>query len=78
MARHCFVFAFYMCRIKLKAVHKFASTAAAVEDISAMQEGKMSKSLKKFLTDEVVNKGKGKDKLAVVDKALGESWTCRC
>lgn len=67
-----FAFLLSMYRIKLKAVHKFASTAAAVEDISAMQEGKMSKSLKKFLTDEVVTKGKGKEKLAVVDKTLGE------
>ncbi|KAF8318228.1 NOP5NT-domain-containing protein [Clavulina sp. PMI_390] len=59
--------------MKLKAVHRFESTAAAVEDITAMQEGKMSKGLKKFLTDEVVNKGKGKEKLAVVDKTLASS-----
>jgi len=39
-----------------------------------MQEGKVSKGLKQFLTDEIVNKGKGKEKLAVVDKTLG-SWT---
>jgi len=44
-----------------------------VEDITAMQEGKVSKGLKQFLTDEIVNKGKGKEKLAVVDKTLG-SW----
>lgn len=57
--------------MKLKAVHRFTSTATAVEDITALQEGKMSKGLKQFLTDEIVNKGKGKEKLAVVDKALG-------
>lgn len=59
--------------IKLKAIHRFESTAAAVEDISAMQEGKLSKGLKDFLTDEVVKKGKGKEKLAVVDKTLGRT-----
>lgn len=58
-------------RLKLKAIHRFTSTAAAVEDITAMQDGKVSKGLKQFLTDEIVNKGKGKDKLAVVDKTLG-------
>jgi nucleolar protein 58 len=42
-----------------------------VEDITAMQEGKISKGLKHFLTEEIVNKGKGKEKLAVVDKTLG-------
>jgi nucleolar protein 58 len=57
--------------LKLKAIHRFSSTASAVENITAIQEGKMSKGLKHFLTDEIVNKGKGKDKLAVVDKTLG-------
>lgn len=57
--------------LKLKALHRFTSTAAAVEDITAMQEGKMSKGLKAFLTEQVVEKGKGKAKLAVVDKTLG-------
>ena len=60
-------------RLKLKAIHRFSSTATAVEDITAMQEGKVSKGLKQFLTEEIVNKGKGKEKLAVVDKTLG-SW----
>lgn len=31
----------------------------------------MSKGLKAFLTEQVVEKGKGKAKLAVVDKTLG-------
>lgn len=42
-----------------------------MEDITALQEGKLSKGLKQFLTDEIVNKGKGKEKLAVVEKGLG-------
>lgn len=52
-------------------MHRFTSTATAVEDITALQEGKLGKGLKKFLTDEVVNKGKGKESLLVVDSNLG-------
>lgn len=58
-------------RLKLRALHRFTSTATAVEDITALQEGKISKSLKKFLTAEVVDKGKGKETLAVIDSKLG-------
>jgi nucleolar protein 58 len=42
-----------------------------VEDITALQNGKIGKGLKKFLTDEVVGKGKGKESLVVVDPHLG-------
>ncbi|QRV87594.1 small nuclear ribonucleoprotein [Ceratobasidium sp. AG-Ba] len=57
--------------LKLKAIHRFTSTAMAVEDISAMQEGKISKGLKQFLQDQVVEKGKGKESLAVIEPKLG-------
>lgn len=57
--------------LKLKAIHRFTSTAMAVEDISAMQEGKVSKGLKQFLQDQVVDKGKGKESLAVIEPKLG-------
>lgn len=57
--------------LKLKALHRFTSTATAVEDITALQGGKLGKGLKQFLTDEVVNKGKGKESLLVVDPNLG-------
>ncbi|KAG8895926.1 Nucleolar protein 58 [Tulasnella sp. 403] len=60
-------------RLKLKALHRFNSTASAVEEMSAMSEGKLGKGLKQFLTDEVVGKGKGKETLAVVDPKLGAS-----
>lgn len=43
----------------------------AVEEITALQEQKLSKSLKKFLSEEIVDKGKTKEKLAVFDAALG-------
>ena len=39
--------------------------------MTALQEGKLGPGLKKFLTDEVLGKGKGKDSLLVVDKHLG-------
>jgi nucleolar protein 58 len=58
-------------RLKLKGLHRFTSTATAVEDISALQEGKLPKGLKKFLAAEIVDKGKGKETLSVVDKSLG-------
>jgi nucleolar protein 58 len=62
------------CRLRLKALHRFTSTATAVEDITALQNGKIGKGLKKFLTSEVLDKGKGKDaqQLVVVDPHLGQ------
>jgi RNA processing factor Prp31 len=61
-------------RLKLRALHRFSSTAAAVEDLTAVQEGKVPKALKHFLTQEVIEKGKGKEVLAVADTKLGEYW----
>lgn len=60
-------------RLKLKALHRFTSTATAVEDVTAIQNGKLGKGLKQFLTDEVLGKGKGKESLLVVDPHLCES-----
>ena len=62
---------FRLCRLKLKALHRFTSTATAVEDITAIQNGKLGKGLKQFLTDEVLGKGKGKESLVVIDPHLG-------
>ncbi|CAG7848430.1 Nucleolar protein 58 [Serendipita indica DSM 11827] len=59
--------------LKLRALHRFSSTAAAVEDLTAVQEGKIPKGLKQFLTREVVEKGKGKEVLAVADTKLGKA-----
>ena len=56
--------------LKLSAIHRFTNTAEAVEDISAVNEGKMSKSLKKFLTEEIVE-GKEKENLIVAESKLG-------
>jgi nucleolar protein 58 len=65
-------------RLKLRALHRFQSTAAAVEDLTAVQEGKIPKTLKQFLTNEVIEKGKGKEVLAVADTKLGEQGVlCR-
>ncbi|KAF7978291.1 hypothetical protein HWV62_877 [Athelia sp. TMB] len=60
--------------LKLKALHRFTSTATAVEDITALQNGKVGKGLKKFLTDEVLAKGnKDQQQLVVVDPHLSRS-----
>ncbi|PPR03322.1 hypothetical protein CVT24_012598 [Panaeolus cyanescens] len=59
--------------LKLKALHRFTSTATAVEDITAVQNGKLGKGLKQFLSDEVLGKGKGKDSLLVVDAHLARA-----
>ncbi|KAF8803955.1 Nop domain-containing protein [Phlegmacium glaucopus] len=61
--------------LKLKALHRFTSTATAVEDITAIQSGKLGKGLKQFLTDEVLDKGKGKESLVVIDPHLGRAIT---
>lgn len=65
------IYDLYSISLKLQALHRFTSTATAVEDITALQGGKLGKGLKQFLTDEVVNKGKGKESLVVVDQNLG-------
>jgi nucleolar protein 58 len=59
--------------VKLHAIHRFTSAAEAVKDASEIGEGKVSKSLKKFLQAEVSGKSKGKEEqLVVVDPKLGE------
>ena len=66
---HLFTCAVYS--LKLKSLHRFTSTATAVEEITAMQEGKLGKGLKEFLNKVVVEKGKNKEELVVVDPKLG-------
>ena len=60
-------------RLKLKSLHRFTSTAVAVEEVTAMQEGKLGKGLKEFLNKSIVEKGKNKEALVVVDPKLGAS-----
>jgi hypothetical protein len=60
--------------LKLQSVHRFSDTAAAVEEISAVGEGKISKNLKKFLVEQVqggkaAKKGK-EEQLVVSDPKL--------
>ena len=42
-----------------------------MEEITAMQDGTVGKGLKQFLSKEILEKGKGKESLAVVDPKLG-------
>ncbi|KAK0242191.1 Nop domain-containing protein [Armillaria nabsnona] len=56
--------------LKLKAIHRFTTTATAVEDMTALQDGKVGPGLKKFLSDEVAGKGKGKESLLVAETHL--------
>ncbi|KAF9779563.1 Nop domain-containing protein [Thelephora terrestris] len=59
--------------LKLRALHRFTTTATAVEEITAIQEGKIGKGLKKFLSEEILEKGKGKQSLLVADNKLAHS-----
>ncbi|KAH9955574.1 Nop domain-containing protein [Russula dissimulans] len=56
--------------LKLKSLHRFNSTATAVEEITSIQEGKLGKGLKEFLNKVIVEKGKNKEELVVVDPKL--------
>lgn len=46
--------------------------------MTALQEGKVGPGLKQFLTDEIIEKGKGKDELVVVDNKLGMYSNLTC
>ncbi|KAJ3056286.1 Nucleolar protein 58 [Rhizophlyctis rosea] len=58
--------------VKLKAFSKFENTTDALSAVTAIVEGKVSKNLKKFLSDELSEKDL-KDKLAVGDAKLGSA-----
>lgn len=64
--------------LQLSAIHRFQSTVEAVEGATAINEGKLSKDLKKFLQSEILEKGgsagaKGAapEKLLVSEPKLG-------
>ena len=65
-----FRFLIWSQRIKLKAFSKFENTTDALAAVTALVEGKMSKSLKSFLKDELSEKDL-KSTLAVGDAKLG-------
>ena len=62
--------------VKLKAFSKFENTTDALSAVTAIVEGKVSKNLKKFLSDEL-NEKDLKDKLAVGDAKLGSLSVAR-
>ena len=59
-----------MHRLKLKSLHRFTSTATALEEISAIQEGKLGKGLKQFLSEQIVDKGKGKERKRTLEEII--------
>ncbi|WFD33635.1 Nucleolar protein 58 [Malassezia cuniculi] len=67
--------------LQLSAIHRFQSTVEAVEGATAVNEGKLSKGLKKFLTDEIVGKGgaagakRASEKLVVSEPKLASAIT---
>ena len=60
--------------VKLKAFKKFKDTAEATECVEKMLEGEMSKTLRKFLEKNIVQKSI-EDELMVADKKLGKAIT---
>lgn len=63
---------FLNTRIKLKAFGKFENTTDALSAVTGIVEGKVSKNLKKFLSDEIIGKDL-KDTLAISDTKLASS-----
>ncbi|KAK9680078.1 Nucleolar protein 58, partial [Basidiobolus ranarum] len=59
--------------IKLKAFQKFENTIEALSAATAIVEGKLDKTLKKFLSDEISEKEMKKESLIVADSKLGGS-----
>jgi nucleolar protein 58 len=60
--------------VKLKAFKKFKDTKDAMKAIEKLMEGKMSKSLEKFLEKNMVQKGI-EEELMIADKKLAKSIT---
>ena len=59
--------------VKLKAFSKFENTTDALAAVTALVEGKMSKSLKSFLKSEILgNEKELKSSLVVADAKLGK------
>ena len=58
--------------VKLKAFAKFKDTKDAMKSIERLMKGKVSKSLKKFLTKNIVQK-EIEDQLLVADSKLGKT-----
>jgi nucleolar protein 58 len=48
--------------LKVQAIQRFTSTATAVEDLTAIQEGRLTDALSKFLVEAVGGAGEGDKK----------------
>lgn len=71
--------------LKVQAIQKFTSTASAVEDLAAVQEGKLTDAFSKFLVDATGGAGdtdgekkkkkkKLEETLIVAEPKLGTFW----
>ncbi|KAJ9106223.1 Nucleolar protein 58 [Naganishia friedmannii] len=58
--------------LQLQAIHRFQSTASAVEDITAIQDGRLSASLQEFLTSSIAGAGADGKKSKKSKSALEE------
>nr|XP_019049697.1 nucleolar protein 58 [Kwoniella bestiolae CBS 10118]OCF28627.1 nucleolar protein 58 [Kwoniella bestiolae CBS 10118] len=56
--------------LKVQAIQRFTSTASAVEDLAAIQDGRLTDSLSKFLVDKKKKKKKLEEMLVVSDPKL--------
>ncbi|OLY79507.1 Nucleolar protein 58 [Smittium mucronatum] len=61
--------------VKLRNFHKFENTVEALSAATAVVEGKISKSLKSFLTEKSVEKTLKNEKLVVIEPKLGSAIT---
>lgn len=64
----------YFHSLSLQAIHRFESTASAVEDITALQDGRLTTSLQAFLSSSLPSSSSKKsknEKLLVSDPKLG-------
>jgi nucleolar protein 58 len=60
-------------RLSLSAIHRFQSTASAIEDISLLHEGRLSSSLQSFLTASLPAAKSSGESLIVSDPKLGST-----
>lgn len=59
-----------ICSLKLQALQRFTSTASAVEDLAAIQDGRLTDTLEKFITEATTGADGDKKKKKKVEEML--------